>query len=45
MLEGTEKAGPRSPDYARVLDRYISRLVSLKRTNDALAMMRREIDS
>jgi Flp pilus assembly protein TadD len=34
----------RSPDYARVLDRYVARLVSLKRTRDALAIYRREID-
>jgi hypothetical protein len=34
----------RSPDYARVLDRYVARLVSLQRTRDALALYRREID-
>ncbi len=34
----------RSPDYARVLDRYVARLVSLKRTRDALGIYRREID-
>src|SRR4029077_15088163 len=34
----------RSPEYARILDRYISRLVSLKRLRDALAIYRREID-
>jgi hypothetical protein len=33
----------RSPDYARVLDRYVARLVSLKRTRDALTLYRREI--
>ena len=33
----------RSPDYARVLDRYVARLVSLKRTRNALALYRREI--
>ncbi len=33
----------RSPDYARVLDRYVARLVSLKRPKDALALYRREI--
>jgi cellulose synthase operon protein C len=37
-------AGIRSPDYARVLDRYISRLIELGRLNDALALYRREID-
>jgi cellulose synthase operon protein C len=36
--------GVRSPDYARVLDRYISRLIELHRLNDALALYRREID-
>jgi len=34
----------RSPEYARVLDRYISRLVSMDRVMDALAVCRREID-
>ena len=34
----------RSPEYARVLDRYVARLVSLKRVRDALALYRREID-
>jgi tetratricopeptide (TPR) repeat protein len=34
----------RSPEYARVLDRYVARLVSLKRVRDALAVYRREID-
>ncbi len=33
-----------SPDYARVLDRYVARLVSMKRIRDALALYRREID-
>jgi tetratricopeptide (TPR) repeat protein len=36
--------GARSPEYARVLDRYISRLVSLDRLMDALAVCRGEID-
>ena len=36
--------GARSPEYARVLDRYISRLVSLDRVMDALAVCRGEID-
>ncbi len=42
----TRRAGPpaRSPQYIRVLDRYISRLVAMKRTRDALALYRREID-
>src|SRR6202042_1781576 len=34
----------RSPEYARILDRYVARLVSLHRTRDALALYRREID-
>lgn len=34
----------RSPDYCRVLDRYVSRLVQLNRGVDALALFRREID-
>jgi hypothetical protein len=34
----------RSPEYARVLDRYVARLVSLRRVRDALAVYRQEID-
>ena len=47
---GRNSSGPpaaesfRSPDYARVLDRYVARLVSMKRIPDALALYRREID-
>jgi cellulose synthase operon protein C len=33
-----------SPEYARVLDRYIARLSELKRVRDAMAIYRREID-
>ncbi len=36
--------GARSPEYARVLDRYIARLVQLGRPLDVLALFRREID-
>jgi tetratricopeptide (TPR) repeat protein len=36
--------GARSPEYARVLDRYIARLVQLKRPMQVLALLRREID-
>jgi cellulose synthase operon protein C len=36
--------GSRSPQYVLVLDRYISRLVALKRPQDALVLYRREID-
>ena len=48
--EGSEErpapaaGGPRSPEYARVLDRYISRLVSRKEVPKALALYRQEID-
>lgn len=38
------QAGARSPEYARVLDRYIARLVQLKRPMQVLALLRREID-
>ena len=34
----------RSVQYAQVLDRYINRLVTLKRVPDALALYRREMD-
>ncbi len=33
----------RSPEYARVLDRYTARLVALKRPKDGLVLLRREI--
>ncbi len=39
-----QAAQPRSPEYARILDRYIARLVSLKRVPAAVALYRREID-
>ena len=35
---------PRSPEYAQVLQRYISRLSQLKRIPDAVAVYRAEID-
>ena len=38
------RRGARSPEYARVLDRYIARLVQLKRPMQVLALLRREID-
>jgi hypothetical protein len=34
---------PRSPEYARVLDRYIARLVSMQRVREALALYAREL--
>ncbi len=39
-----KELGSKSPDYARVLDRAIARLVSLKRLPEALALFRRELD-
>jgi predicted Zn-dependent protease len=39
-----QPSGPRSPEYARVLDRYLARLVELKQVPPALAVLRREID-
>jgi hypothetical protein len=38
------QVGARSPEYARVLERYLARLVQLKQIPDALAVLRREID-
>ena len=38
------RPGARSQEYARVLDRYIARLVSRKQLPEALAVYRREID-
>ena len=40
----TQTGGVRSPEYQRVLDRYISRLVSLKQIPAALAVWRQELD-
>src|SRR5258708_575652 len=40
----TGQRGPRSPEYQRVLDRYISRLVSLKQVPSALVVWRQELD-
>ena len=42
---GRRVSPARSPEYARVLDRYIARLVSLRRERDALALYAREIES
>jgi tetratricopeptide (TPR) repeat protein len=41
---GEGELPPRSPEYARILDRYAGRLTALKRTTDALALFRRELD-
>lgn len=38
------QSGVRSPEYARVLGRYIARLVQLKRPMQVLVLFRREID-
>jgi tetratricopeptide (TPR) repeat protein len=37
-------SGLRSPEYSRVLERYLSRLVSLNQAPQALAVLRKEID-
>jgi predicted Zn-dependent protease len=36
--------GARSPEYARILERYLARLVQLKQIPQALTVLRREID-
>jgi cellulose synthase operon protein C len=38
------RIGPRSPEYSRVLERYLARLVQSKQIPEALAVLRREID-
>jgi Flp pilus assembly protein TadD len=38
------QAGARSPEYARVLERYLARLVELKEIPQALAVLRRELE-
>jgi predicted Zn-dependent protease len=40
----TRQAGARSPEYARVLERYLARLVQMKQIPEALGVLRREID-
>ncbi len=40
----TTESGPRSPEYSRVLERYLARLVELKEVPRALGVLRREID-
>jgi len=40
----TPENGPRSPEYSRVLDLYLARLVELKQVPQALGVLRREID-
>ena len=40
----TQPGGARSPEYARVLERYLARLVEMKQIPPALGVLRREID-
>jgi predicted Zn-dependent protease len=40
----TGAKGARSPEYVRVLDRYLSRLAALRRPKDALAVLSKEVD-
>ena len=40
----SKRFGARSPEYSRVLERYLARLVQLKQIPQALAVLRREID-
>src|SRR5580704_14392764 len=39
-----QQGGPRSPEYAQVLDRYLARLSEMKQIPAALGVLRREID-
>jgi tetratricopeptide (TPR) repeat protein len=41
---GQAASGARSSEYAQVLDRYLSRLVAMKRLPDALEVLRGELD-
>jgi predicted Zn-dependent protease len=40
----TVQSEVRSPEYSRILERYLARLVELKKTPEALGVLRREID-
>jgi cellulose synthase operon protein C len=42
--KSTQATGARSPEYARVLERYLARLVEMKQIPPALGVLRREID-
>ena len=44
MTSAPDQFGARSPEYSRVLERYLARLVQLKQIPEALAVLRREID-
>ena len=39
-----QRTGPRSPEYSRILERYLSRLVAMKQIPVALGVLRHEID-
>src|SRR5205814_8956936 len=39
-----QQESARSPEYARILERYLARLVQMKQIPPALAVLRREID-
>lgn len=43
-VAAANQAGARSPEYARILERYLARLVELKQIPAALAVLRREIE-
>ena len=43
-VSASAQAGARSPEYARVLERYLARLVELKQIPQALGVLRRELD-
>jgi len=42
--KSTQATGARLPEYARVLERYLARLVEMKQIPPALGVLRREID-
>src|SRR4029077_14549934 len=42
--KSTQATGARSPEYARVLERYLARLVEMREIPPALGVLRREID-
>jgi tetratricopeptide (TPR) repeat protein len=44
LVAPTRQAGARSPEYARVLERYLARLTQMKQVPKALGVLRHEID-
>ena len=44
VTSAAAQVGPRSPEYARVLERYLARLVEMKQIPQALSVLRKEID-